>query len=210
MSDSQLIMILITISGGLQDAYTYLMRDEVFANAQTGNIVLFTSHLFHAEWMNAAHYMIPVLSFALGIFIAEQIHGRFSSCRKIKWQQLILFVEIICLLISGFMPANAYTIANSLISFSCAMQVESFRTIRGCGYASTMCIGNLRGAVSCLSSWLRNKKEAELTKSMQYIRIIFFFAIGAGAGSVICTFLGLKTIWLSSLLLSAAFLLLFL
>ena len=31
---------LLTLSGGLQDAYTYLCRGRVFANAQTGNIVL--------------------------------------------------------------------------------------------------------------------------------------------------------------------------
>ena len=30
---------LLTLSGGLQDAYTYLRRGKVFANAQTGNIV---------------------------------------------------------------------------------------------------------------------------------------------------------------------------
>ena len=31
---------LLAVAGGLLDAYTYLMRDGVFANAQTGNIVL--------------------------------------------------------------------------------------------------------------------------------------------------------------------------
>ena len=37
---------LLTLSGGLQDAYTYLRRGKVFANAQTGNIVLLGQSLF--------------------------------------------------------------------------------------------------------------------------------------------------------------------
>ena len=40
MSDSFLMSAFIILSGGLQDAYTYLCRGKVFANAQTGNIVL--------------------------------------------------------------------------------------------------------------------------------------------------------------------------
>ena len=40
MSDSMLTAAFIILSGGLQDAYTYLCRGKVYANAQTGNIVL--------------------------------------------------------------------------------------------------------------------------------------------------------------------------
>lgn len=40
MSESLLTASFIILSGGLQDAYTYLCRGKVFANAQTGNIVL--------------------------------------------------------------------------------------------------------------------------------------------------------------------------
>ncbi len=43
MSESMLTAAFIILSGGLQDAYTYLCRGKVFANAQTGNIVLFSA-----------------------------------------------------------------------------------------------------------------------------------------------------------------------
>lgn len=48
MSDSFLMSAFIILSGGLQDAYTYCCRDKVFANAQTGNIVLMSTHLLQA------------------------------------------------------------------------------------------------------------------------------------------------------------------
>ena len=40
MSESFVVGILLCLCGGFQDAYTYVCRDKVFANAQTGNIVL--------------------------------------------------------------------------------------------------------------------------------------------------------------------------
>ena len=40
MSSSLPVMILLNLSGGTQDACSYFLRDHVFANAQTGNIVL--------------------------------------------------------------------------------------------------------------------------------------------------------------------------
>ena len=40
MSESFPTAAFLSISGGLQDAYTYVFRGKVFANAQTGNIVL--------------------------------------------------------------------------------------------------------------------------------------------------------------------------
>ena len=40
MSESFLIGALLAVVGGFLDAYTYLLRGGVFANAQTGNIVL--------------------------------------------------------------------------------------------------------------------------------------------------------------------------
>ena len=61
MSESFLTAVFLSLSGGLQDAYTYLFRGKVFANAQTGNIVLFSAHLFEGEWALSASYLVPVL-----------------------------------------------------------------------------------------------------------------------------------------------------
>ena len=48
MSDSLLVGALLSFTGGFQDAYTYLCRGKVFANAQTGNIVLLSAALLRA------------------------------------------------------------------------------------------------------------------------------------------------------------------
>ena len=46
MSEAFITALFLSVSGGLQDVYTYLYRGKVFANAQTGNIVLMAVKLF--------------------------------------------------------------------------------------------------------------------------------------------------------------------
>ena len=45
ISESLALGIFLTLAGGFQDAYSYNVRDHVFANAQTGNIVLLGQNL---------------------------------------------------------------------------------------------------------------------------------------------------------------------
>ena len=66
MSEAFLTAALLSASGGLQDAYTYIARGEVFANAQTGNIVLLSQNLFSANWGRVLHYLFPLMAFGLG------------------------------------------------------------------------------------------------------------------------------------------------
>ena len=53
MSEAFITALFLSVSGGLQDVYTYLYRGKVFANAQTGNIVLMAVKLFAGEWGEA-------------------------------------------------------------------------------------------------------------------------------------------------------------
>lgn len=67
MSESMRLGILLAISGGFMDAYSYMMRDHVFANAQTGNMLLFGVYLSEGKFPTALHYFLPVLAFATGV-----------------------------------------------------------------------------------------------------------------------------------------------
>ena len=78
MSESFLTAAFLSVSGGLQDAYTYIFRGKVFANAQTGNIVLLSQSIIDKDFVRAIHYLVPLLFFALGIAIAECIHANIS------------------------------------------------------------------------------------------------------------------------------------
>ena len=203
-SESFRLSALLSFSGGLQDAYTYNVRDGVFANAQTGNVVLMSQNFMQGEWNKGLRYMLPLISFAAGIFLAERIESRFKTGSKIHWRQIILFIEIAMLLAVGFMPSGLNMLANSIVSFTCAMQVQTFKKVRGYGYASTMCIGNLRSGTESLSQYFRTKEKESLNKALDFFGIIFIFAIGAGIGGILSVKYGIKTILISPILLLVA------
>ena len=145
-----------------------------------------------------------------GIFVAECIHRRFKAMEKVHWRQLILLAEIAVLFAVGFLPQTLNTVANALVSFSCAMQVQSFRKVNGYAFASTMCIGNLRSGMDSLCAWLVGGNTKAFGKAMHYFAIIFLFALGAGLGSLALAPMGSRAIWLSCLLLFISFCLMFL
>ena len=198
---------LLALSGGFQDAYTYNVRDRVFSNAQTGNVVLMSQHLMMGKWAEALHYLFPVIAFAMGVFVAERVQQKYKYMSCIHWRQIIVALEIAILFLVGFIPAQFNMAATMLVSFSCAMQVQTFRKVHGYGYASTMCIGNLRAGTESLSVYLRDKKPGALKKAVHYYGIILIFAVGAGLGGVMSLHIGLRAIWISPVLLTAACLL---
>lgn len=209
MSETFINAVFLTISGGLQDSYTYFLRGHVFANAQTGNIILMTSHLFKGSFINALHYLMPLCAFALGIFAAEVVHRKYKKAEKVHWRQLILLVEIIFLFIVGFMPNKMDIVANAAVSFVCAMQVQSFRKFSGNNYSSTMCIGNIRSGTEALCKYFHTKDKNILRNSLEYFTVIFMFAIGSGIGNLLIDIFGKYTIWFSCILLSISFCIMF-
>ena len=205
MSDSFRAAIFIILSGGFQDACTYTCRGEVFANAQTGNIVLLSTALFRQEWPTVLKYLVPVLSFVVGTAVAEGIHLWLKSYEKIHWRQIILLVEIVLLGVVGALPPAVEPLANALVSFVCAMQVQTFHKVRGHAYASTMCIGNLRSGTEALCAYFRVRDKEILQKAVTYFGVILVFGVGAGLGSILTVALGCRAIWLCCLLLSVSF-----
>ena len=204
-SESLPVMALLTVSGGLQDAYSYIERGHVFANAQTGNIVLLAVSAAEGRWNNVLSYAIPLAAFIIGIAIAcfiRKLCG--NSPRTIHWRQHVLLAEMILLASSAFIPNNH--IANALISAACAMQVQSFRKVKGTSYASTMCIGNLRGGTEKLALFLQDGRKEDLKAAGSYFLVILVFALGAAAGSIAVKLFGQLSILVSPLLLLVSFL----
>ena len=163
MSESFLTAAFLSISGGLQDAYTYIYRGEVFANAQTGNIVLLSQSLVERKWSTVIHYLIPLGFFAMGIVVAEGIRQKYKNVQRIHWRQLVLLMEMLLLLVVGFLPTACNLLANAMVSFACAMQVQTFRKVNGYAFASTMCIGNIRSGMESLCVYGKTKDKEKLS-----------------------------------------------
>ncbi len=206
ISESFRLSAILSFSGGLQDAYTYNVRGNVFANAQTGNVVLMSQNFMTGDVRTGAKYLMPILAFILGIILAEQVEHKLKESDKIHWRQIIILIEIVLLGVVGLLSTELNMLANILVSLSCAMQVHSFRKVHGYGYASTMCIGNLRSGTESLSQYFRTKEKQDIHRAANYYGIILIFAIGAGVGGLLSGILGIYTIWVSVALLLIDFL----
>ena len=209
MSEAFINSALLALSGGFQDAYTYNTRDEVFSNAQTGNVVLMSQHFMTGDWKAGVRYLLPLIAFVLGVFVADQIQMRYKYARRLHWRQGILLAEIVILFVVGFIPHSLNMTATIFVSFACAMQVQTFRKMGGYSYASTMCIGNLRSGTAAFSHYLQDRKTEQLKQAAYYFGIIFLFAIGAGLGGNLTEQFGIHMIWISCILLGLSFLLMF-
>lgn len=209
MSEAFCTAMFLSLSGGLQDVYTYLFRGKVFANAQTGNIVLMAVHAFAGEWGRVLHYLVPLCFFALGVFAAELMHQKLQNLQRLHWRQLVVLCEIVMLFVVGFFPQEWNLMANALVSFACAMQVQTFRKVNGYAFASTMCIGNLRSCVESLCAYGRTRDKHILQKAFSYLGIIILFAVGAALGGHFIPVIAARTIWISCGLLIVSFLFMF-
>jgi hypothetical protein len=69
-SETFLLSSVLAFSGGFQDAYTYNVRDKVFSNAQTGNVVLMSQHIMQGDFAAGIRYL----------FQNRYTGGRTESC----------------------------------------------------------------------------------------------------------------------------------
>lgn len=201
-SESLFLAALLAIVGGFLDAYSYLLRGGVFANAQTGNIALLGVYLQKRDLSMVIHYLVPILAFAAGVVLVEITKKTFKNEGKIHWRQRIVVLEAVLLIVVGMIPmGKPDVIANVLISFVCAVQVQTFRKVHGNAFASTMCTGNLRSGTESMFRYRQTKDRAFLEKGLKYYSVIGFFIIGAVIGGLMTGMAGEKSVFLCSVLL---------
>ena len=201
MSESLVLGLLLAVAGGFFDAYTYLCRGGVFANAQTGNIVLFGARLAEGDWRKALTYLLPILAFAFGVLTAEAVKRRYKSRQNrdinIHWRQIVVMVEIALVVVAAMLPQKLNPTVNIIISFVCAMQVETFRKVRGSAFATTMCTGNLRSGTEQFIIWQQTGDKTAKKKMRNYYSIILIFILGGAIGTLSTHALGEKALLLT-------------
>jgi len=179
MSESFRTASVLALVGGYLETYTFLLHGHVFANAQTGNIALCGMALAEGEWMGVIKYAVPVVSFALGVALVEWVRGHWGFSR-VHWRQSVVLIEALILCGSFFLHGTAQDmLANLLVSIACALQVQTFRKVRGTTYASTMCTGNLRSATVAWIAWKRNGARDARQQALYYAGVIGVFLLGA-------------------------------
>lgn len=198
-SNSVRLGALLAIVGGFLDAYTFISRDGVFANAQTGNIVLLAVKVANGEWSNSFLYILPIVAFILGVLVSEIVKIPLIRHALHSYRRSILILECIVLIVVGILPSSVPNIVVTVsISFVSSLQISTFNKLDKWSYNSTMTTGNLRTATqAAYSAFIGHNQEAK-RQFKEFFGIILSFLFGAMSGTLTTTYLGDKSIWIAS------------
>lgn len=199
--------VLLTLCGGYLDAYTYFVRGGVFANAQTGNIIKLGIQLVNGNFETCLRYLIPICAFVSGVIIAMLIRIVMEKRDIHLIRRGVLIVEIITLSIVAFIPAEEEynLIANTLVSFACAMQMAAFTSFVNQPIATTVSTGNLRKCVEYLLKGMISHKSEDFKNAGIYFLIIVLFISGVVFGTLVSEHLAAKSVLIAAVLLALAF-----
>jgi uncharacterized membrane protein YoaK (UPF0700 family) len=203
-SESLRLGVLLAIVGGFLDAYTFICRGGVFANAQTGNIVLVGIEATKGNFLQATRAFLPILAFIFGIVATEKIKElNFPSSASVTYsERIILLIEIIVLFIIGFIPATVpHAFVTIPISFVSSVQIASFAKLIDSPYSTTMCTGNLRSASQAAYKAFVKKDSNAAIKTGRYVIVILSFIAGACFAGILTSQFGIKSIWFAVIVL---------
>lgn len=81
-----------------------MLRGNVFCNAQTGNVVLLGLAIGTGKISQAIYYLIPISAYLAGAFISEIFPNPVKHNLMIRWDMLLIGVEILVVIFPGFIP----------------------------------------------------------------------------------------------------------
>ena len=201
-SESVELGILLAIVGGFLDAYTFVGRGGVFANAQTGNVVLMGIEAATGEWGQVVLHAVPILAFMVGVVVAEMIKKPSMRLFITDFERAVLILETIVLFIVGFIPYTSPNIIVTVaVSFVSSVQISSFRKLVGSTYSTTMVTGNLRSATQEAYIAFTKKDGESARRTVRYSTINLSFLAGAILGGLLTSVIGVKAVWVAVIVL---------
>lgn len=209
MCERKEIFYLLILTGGFFGAYTFLLRGNVFCNAQTGNVVLLGMALGTGKWREALYYLIPISAYMFGAFVSELLPNPVKKHLFVRWDTLFILVEMLTVLILGFIPLTApVQISQITINFIASMQYNTFRQAEGVPGATTFATNHIRqigvGLAKEITHFKSLDKSHRKNLSGHFLMLVFFLS-GALIGTILCNIAKEKAIWATLLPLGLIF-----
>ncbi len=184
-SDNLPIGMLLAAVGGFLDAYTFV-RYGVFANAQTGNVVLLAIDAGNGRWNHIAAHVPPVVAFVVGAVSAETLAGPGARRLLRRPTRVVLGGEIAVLLVVALLPTSTPAVVITMaVSFVTALQISTFKLLGDTAYNTTMVTGNLRTISAGLYQRVAGRDAAAGRRALALAGVVAGFIAGALVGTVL-------------------------
>ena len=199
------VALLMSLSAGFMDGFTFFHYDGRFAGAQTGNMIQAGISLAQGKIGAFWDFMIPILFFVAGVMF--KVFTTSYLAKRKKFDALyMLTIQLIGLTIFTILYAsNLLHLSNSIfvgiLSFFMAIQFDTFNKAHEIGYTSVFTTGNIKIFSVNLAQWILTKKEQHLHQVRVLGSIIPCFFIGAFLATIIgkyagsWTLLGVSIMW---------------
>jgi uncharacterized membrane protein YoaK (UPF0700 family) len=197
--ESVVLGVLMALVGGFLDAYTFVSRDGVFANAQTGNFVLLGVEMAQGEFKQAFLHIPPILAFILGAAVAETL--KLWQGRRLFQApgRAVLLLEMVLLLIVGFLPVEIPNMfITIIIAFVASIQFSTFRKLSKWNYNTTTVTGNLLTTTKAAYSAIFIHDQEGADQAIRFIIVLSSFLLGALVGTVSTFNFEAKAIWIAA------------
>jgi uncharacterized membrane protein YoaK (UPF0700 family) len=195
---------LLAAVGGFLDAYTFVGYAGVFANSQTGNIVIFGADATTRRWHSAALHLPAIGAFILGVAATEFLASPRIRRAVKRPTRVVLACEILVLGLLGVpLWELSSVLVTAAVAFVASLQVSTFHKVGGMPYSSTLMTTNLRRVVGASFAWLVNHQRGARHDSVPIAAIITAFASGAAVGALATTSMGAEASWLPAAVLVA-------
>lgn len=193
-------------AGGFFGAYTYNLKGGVFCNAQTANFVMMAIQIGKMNWARALYYLFPISAYILGAILSEFLPKRVNKFGILRWDTLLVAIEMLCILGLGFVPDDAPPqICQVSINFITAMQYNTFRQAKKVTMSTTFCTNHLRQIGVDFVKWVHKKDLEARSHMFMHILMLLAFVGGGIASTIFCTYFKGKAIWGAEILLAIAF-----
>ncbi|MCX6469420.1 MAG: YoaK family protein [Corynebacteriales bacterium] len=189
-STPRFVLILIGV-GGFLDAYTYLTRGGVFANTQTGNVILLATSGAAGEWHRAVAHLWSILAFVVGVLVATVLRTWWRDATSAALLVSVTTAQALVLGVVAAVPAEWPNVVVTVpIAFVAAMQMELFRTIGGMPIITIATTGNLMRFVESVHALLTQRDAESRRRCALYSAVVAAFAGGAVVGAIVSRWLG--------------------
>lgn len=197
--------VLLSLTGGFLDAFTFLRHGGVFATAQTGNIVLIGVRAATGDWAAAMRHVPALLAFVAGVATAEtMLHPRFTPLVR-RPRRAALFAEMVTLAFVGAIPRDVgSTGIVVLVAYVAAMQNATFGTLRRWSVNTVIATGNLSTATRAAYRALVLGEPGAAEQALCFATMCVAFLAGAGLGAFATRELGNTAAWLAAGLVAVA------
>lgn len=187
--------------GGFLDAYTFVQHG-VFANAQTGNVVLFGVETASRHWHQAVLRLIPIAAFMVGV-VATEVLARPRVRRQVRRPlRVALGAEIVILAGVACLPDDApAALVTVPVAFAASIQWSTFRMLVDAPYSTLLVTGNIRTATASAFQWVVGRDLTAKRHARHFGAVVLAFAAGALIGAICTDNLGTTAVAVASGLL---------